>query len=204
MAGFDAELTILQEVKLGFVPLSGYTSAQTSDTPETRKGNRIFSAPGVIGMKRTLGSPVTTLWFAYSTSSDISGYRLLRTATSSNTLVLTYAMDDTPASPPEYSALEEFSTASGDLVNVFCNSISLTFAARARKSGSSADCFLEGYLYHRDAAGTETDIGGGDIWNQLLDTTMTQYSTTKTIAKRWNGTERFVYKLRFRNEGIPP
>lgn len=202
MAGFNAELRILQEVKLGSVGATP-TAARTPDIAETRKVG-IIGAPGVLMVKHVLGSTVTSNWIAYSNSSDISGYRLLRSTTSSNNLDLLYGMDDTPASPPEYSVLEEFATASGDLVNVLVNS-SVTFDVTCRKSGSSADVFIEGYVYHRDAAGTETDIGGGDIFTAIgaLSTTMTEYNSTITIAQRWNGTERLVYKLRFRNEGVP-
>ena len=203
MAAFNGNLTIRQTAKT--IPAGGDpTEVPISDTPETITVG-VLRPASLLLQSRVKGSPATTTWFAFSdSSSDISGYRVLTNSgldEKRSNLTLTYAMDDM-ATPPEYTALEEFVTEPNVMDNVFANGVSTTLSVTAWKDvgGVLNDVYIEGYVYHRDTGGTETLLTS---FEDLVSTTSTKYTHSVSLVRRWQPGERLVSKYRFRNDGIP-
>jgi len=199
VADFNCNLQVIQSSKFGSSLSPTY--ADVSDTPETVRPG-IIRSPGVIPIKRTLGAPATTKWRAWSTSSDISGYRKLLTADVGATLTLVYGLfTSTGGSYPEYSALEEFATDTGGMDKVFANTVATTFAATAWKDagGLNDDVYLEVYIYHRTPGGVETEIAAYTEFINVI--VLTQFTETVTLARKWDTGDRLVVKYRFRNDG---
>jgi hypothetical protein len=198
MAIYNVNLRILTGSKIG---ASAPTHGNVPDTPETFEG---IIHPEEMIPTTVLGSPIATKWVAWDTTSDIAGYRKLRTAQGpSASFDLSYGISDTGGTYPEFTTLEEFATDTGGMDNVFANSVTTVFAATVWKDIflELNDVFLEVYIYHRTASGTETLIASYE--ETVVDTSATQYTQDVTLTWKWAVNERLVIKYRFRNEGIP-
>lgn len=191
MASFNVYLEVIQASKFFFQ--TGRSLAPVTDTQR----RRIIQDVGVID---NVQSTSTTTFYLWDTTSDITGYRYLLTATAGLRVELSVAMDDTLEVPYEF-ALEEFTTQQNSMEGKNSRGTSTTFSMQAYHDGDPdrvVKIVVE--IYHRTSGGTETLI---TEYEETISTTSTTYTESVTLNATWQNDERMVIKVRARDEGIP-
>lgn len=204
MAAFN--ITIRAYSNTGFVEVGGLVLTRVRDAGLTAHSAGVIRPTGVISPTRAVRSAGNHEYINRTTSSDLSGYKVLEESAVYRTIATVSASFPNAGVYPETIAIEEYATNSGVMNGVTADGATAkAIDIEAKKDVTVLeDVTVKIEVYKRHESGTEDLLASHE--SGLITTSFATYTFSPSLNARWTGGDRLVTKYLGVNYGVvaPP